>query len=132
MRFRPLLTVAALLVMASAAAHAECWTVTEGQRGEWRGLWQMKASTGDFKLGLRQGDAQITADGFYIRSGNVVSIARTRTSDGNDCHYMGTISGFTISGTMYCASGGPYRWNAVIGEHDSPGHRPMAPQPPQR
>ena len=132
MRYRPLLTIAALLALGSASAHADYWTVTEGQRGEWRGQWQLKASTGDFKIGLRQGDAQVTADGYYIRSGNVVSIARTRTSDGNDCHYMGTINGSTINGTMFCASGGPYRWSAVINEFAGPGNRPISQQQPLR
>jgi hypothetical protein len=137
MKTRPLLLLAALLALGHAAAHAEYWTVTEGQRGEWRGNWPIKASTGEFKIGLRFGDAQVVADGYYIRSGNIVSIARTRTSDGNDCHYMGTVNGNTIVGTMYCASGGPYRWSAVIHESDVPGQRPagqghQGPQGPQQ
>ena len=131
MKIKSLLAVAATLVLGSTAAWAERWTVTEGQRGEWRGVWNLNASSGDFRVILRSGDAQVTADGFYIRSGNVVSIARTRTSDGNDCHYMGTINGNALAGTMYCASGGPYRWNAVINDHPGPGD--FGPQrPPQR
>lgn len=131
MKLRPLFAVAALLALGSATAHAERWLVTEGERGEWRGAWLLKASTGEFKISLRQGDAQINADGFYIRNGNVVSIARTRASDGNDCHYMGTINGNNAAGTMFCASGGPYRWSAVLSEFDGPGYRNVPP-PPQR
>lgn len=131
MKKRHWLTTAALLALGCGHAQADIWTVTEGQRGEWRGRWLLSASTGDFKINMRQSESapNVTADGYYIRSGNVVSIARTRTSDGNDCHYMGTINGKTASGTMFCASGGPYRWSATIADFDG-GQRPiMGPQP---
>ena len=36
----------------------------------------------------------------YIRSGNVIAISRTNSSDGNNCHYMGTINGRAVAGTV--------------------------------
>lgn len=103
-------------LLAASAANAERWVVTEGLRGEWTGRWHLQASTGEFRMHLRQGNSDISADGFYIRSGNIISLARTRSSDGNDCHYMGTIAGNSVTGTSFCSSGGPNRWSAVISE----------------
>jgi hypothetical protein len=131
MKFRHSVTTAALLALVSVNAYAERWLVSEGQQGEWKGTWVLKASTGDFKINLRQGNSQINAEGFYIRNGNVISIARTRSSDGNDCHYMGTITGDKAAGTMFCGSGGPYRWNAVLADAENPTYRTV-PLPPQR
>ncbi len=113
---RPVRTTicAAALLCAASQAPAERWIVTEGQRGEWTGRWHLHASSGEFRIHFRQGSTDVSADGFYIRSGNVISIARTRSSDGNDCHYMGTIAGRAVTGTSYCSSGGPNRWTAVI------------------
>jgi hypothetical protein len=113
---RSTLVLCALAAACSTATAAERWTVTEGGRGEWRGVWELRPSRGDFKLELRNGNTFLTADGFYIRSGNNVSIVRSKTSDGNDCHYAGTIAGNTVSGVSYCTSGGPYRWTATISD----------------
>lgn len=110
------LIASGILLGATSSALAERWVVTEGQRGEWTGRWHLHASTGEFRMHLRQGAQELSADGFYIRSGNIVSIARTRSSDGNDCHYMGTITGNAVTGTSFCSSGGPNRWSAVITE----------------
>lgn len=107
-------TFAATLLTISVNASAERWAVSEGQRGEWKGVWVLNASTGNFDINLRQDGSNITAEGFYIRSGNVISIARNRSSDGNDCHYMGTINGRGMSGTAFCRSGGPYNWSAEL------------------
>jgi hypothetical protein len=119
MKVKRSVALALALVSASPLALAERWMINEGQRGEWSGVWNLRASSGNFQIQLRQGNATVTAEGFYIRSGNIVSIARSKTSDGNDCHYMGTINGRAVSGTMFCASGGPYAWTAVI-EDDAP------------
>ncbi len=108
------LALALACTLLSPLALAERWMVNEGPRGEWAGVWNLRASTGNFPFNLRNGNATITAEGFFIRSGNVVSIARSKSSDGNDCHYMGLINGKAVSGTYYCASGGPYAWTAVI------------------
>lgn len=114
MKVKRSLALVLACTLLSPLAMAERWMVNEGPRGEWAGVWNLRASTGNFNITMRQGGAAITAEGFYIRSGNIVSIARTKTSDGNDCHYMGAINGKAISGTAFCASGGPYAWTAVI------------------
>jgi hypothetical protein len=114
MRTTVLSALASLLLATSPLAHAERWLVKEGQRGDWQGTWVLKASSGNFALNLRSGNASVTAEGFYIRSGNTVSIARSKTSDGNDCHYMGQINGRMVTGTAFCSSGGPYGWTAEI------------------
>jgi hypothetical protein len=121
MKVKRSLAMALTLVCVSPLALAERWVVNEGARGEWSGVWNLRASSGNFHIHLRQGNATVTAEGFYIRSGNIVSIARSKTSDGNDCHYMGTINGRAISGTLFCSSGGPYAWTAVIEEEPQRG-----------
>jgi hypothetical protein len=112
-------TFAALLLLATTSAHAERWAVAEGAQGEWRSTWSLRASSGEFKMLMRNGNNQVTAEGLFIRSGNLVAIARTKSSDGNDCNYTGTITGNTVAGTVFCGSGGPYRWSAVIAPLDN-------------
>jgi hypothetical protein len=114
MKVKRTLALALACACISPLALAERWMVNEGQRGEWSGVWNLRASSGNFPITMRSGGATLTAEGFYLRSGNVVSIARSKTSDGNDCHYMGVINGRAISGTVFCGSGGPYAWTAVI------------------
>ena len=104
------------LVLGSSSAFAERWAVTEGPYGEWKGTWTIDPSRSDFSIILQSQHGTVTADGKYTKSGNTVSIARTGSSDGNDCNYSGTISGKSISGTYFCKNGGPYRWNAVISD----------------
>jgi len=114
MSHKHILAVAVAISFMASSAHAERWMVSEGLNGEWRGMWILNASSGNFPINLRMGNQSFNAEGFYIRSGNTVSIARTKSSDGNDCHYFGTISGRTISGVSFCASGGPNPWTARI------------------
>ena len=119
MQHRYITALALVLLTAAGSAHAERWAVAEGANGEWRGTWNLRASGPEFRLVLRNGDRQLTAEGYYIRSGNVVSISRTKSSDGNDCNYVGTITGNQLVGTLFCSSGGPYRWTAVIAPLDT-------------
>jgi hypothetical protein len=88
--------------------------VTEGPARDWKGAWNIQASRSEFPIVLQNGSAVFRAHGIYLRSGNVVSVARMNSSDGNDCNYIGTISGNRIVGTYFCRNGGPFSWSAVI------------------
>lgn len=109
--------LATALACATFGAAAERLQVAEGAQGEWVGVWVLDATRPEFRITLRSGGTTLTADGAYIRSGNQIAITRTNSSDGNDCHYVGTINGRAIAGRMFCRSGGPYNWTATIASH---------------
>jgi hypothetical protein len=101
----------------STVAVGEVWKVVES--GNWNGVWTRRAASNVFDAvwtgpqgGLVTGVMTFTQDGSYVE------FQRTESTDGNLCHYVGTLApdGLSATGTETCPnSEGTFTWTASIG-----------------
>jgi hypothetical protein len=84
--------------------------VWEERENGWSGVWTPRpGETNIFDAVWTQGTHKITAELSMKRSGNVITIARSRASDNINLTYVGLITGRKVSGRY---PGG--RWSAEI------------------
>ena len=89
----------------------EIWSESEG--GRQRIIWHVDY-TGVFPC---PPDGGISASCRATRNGTQRSVDRFQSSDGNVCHFDGTVAGDLIDGTYHCTFGmvgGVATWNAKI------------------
>ncbi|MBT2663088.1 hypothetical protein [Bacillus sp. ISL-45] len=83
----------------------------------WSGKWEKSEDDPNkfHATWTQTGHPNVTAVLKVYRHGNVVTIYRGLSSDGNDCEYTGTIGedGKTVTGTYGCKHGGG-TWSATI------------------
>lgn len=83
----------------------------------WQGVWIRRGNSNIFDARWGSEPRSITAEMAINISGNRVTIKRSKSSDGNDCDYSGTIAndGVKVEGTYTCTlHPGPFNWSASI------------------
>jgi hypothetical protein len=86
------------------------------RESDWNGVWIRRGNSNIFDATWSNRNyPDVTAVLTINRAGNKISIARRKSSDGNDCDYVGTIADdkVTVSGTYKCIHGGTV-WTATI------------------
>jgi hypothetical protein len=89
------------------------WYDTEAS-GTCHGIWTRVAGTSTFSATWP--DCHVTATLAIAIHGTQVSVTRTDSSDGNNCNYIGMLSGSSVTGTYSCTQTNapvPF-WSATI------------------
>nr|WP_103625988.1 hypothetical protein [Bacillus thuringiensis] len=86
------------------------------REGGWNGIWTRQGNTNVFDARWQHhANPDVTAVLTITRAGNNIYVARRESSDGNNCDYVGTISGYEVTGTYHCDRGEPeMTWTATI------------------
>lgn len=87
----------------------------------WTGTWTRRGNSSVFDAVWRKGGGTVRALLSIRITGNRVFVSRTRSTDGYNCNYSGTLSANrrTVSGRMSCLKGGRVtprnaQWRATI------------------
>jgi hypothetical protein len=105
----------ALLEAPPADALGHVWDETEGNSGEWKGVWTRRGDTNVFDEAIAHPAwGKVTAVNSVTINGNIITIKRTAGSDGNVCTYTGILVGAKVSGTYVCNDNVSRQWQATI------------------
>lgn len=97
----------------------ETWHIKEA--GQWMGTWTWISKDNDgletFSVTQQLGPHVLTATVHLIRTGENFAARKFDVSDGNTCHYFGTILGNQVSATYFTLQQtGEYTFIATISQ----------------
>lgn len=94
----------------------EIWHIKEA--GGWTGTWILQDQLPDglevFSVWQKYGNTELSAKAHVIRKGGIFAARKFDVSDGNTCHYFGTLNGRNVTATYLCKGGGEWVFHATI------------------